>query len=130
MYYLCIFLILILILAIVLIVILPNNEIINYNETDKNIKLLLRQTARWAVASEQDKSPMISVLHANYAIGYLQALQDIATEKEINQYVNFPKFKEILYKIQDNAVKKVVSSCPQYTGDLNKELTLIGIGAF
>ena len=126
MYYLCIFMI----LVIILILLFQNNTENNYNEKDKNIKSLLRQTSRWAVASEQDKSPMISVLHANYAIGYLQALQDIASEKEINQYVNFPKFKEILYKIQDNAVKKVVSSCPEYIGDLNKELALIGIGSF
>lgn len=126
MYYLCIFMI----LVITLILLFQNNTDNNYNEKDKNIKTLLRQTSRWAVASEQDKSPMISVLHANYAIGYLQALQDIASEKEINQYVHFQKFKEILYKIQDNAVKKVVSSCPEYTGDLNKELALIGIGSF
>ena len=50
---------------------------------------MIRQTSRWAVASEQDKSPMISVLHANYAVGYLQALQDIASEKEINKYLDF-----------------------------------------
>lgn len=126
MYYICIFII----IVVSFVLLFQNKPVSCYNEKDKNIKSLLRQTSRWAVASEQDKSPMISVLHANYAIGYLQALQDIATEKEINQYVNFPRFKEILYKIQDNAVKKVVSSCPEYTGDLNKELALIGIGSF
>ena len=128
MYYLCIFII----LVISIIFLLQNKTENNYNENkkDKNIKSLLRKTSRWAIASEQDQSPMISVLHANYAIGYLQALQDIATEKEINKYINFSKFKEILYKIQDNAVKKVVSSCPEYTGDLNRELALIGIGSF
>lgn len=94
---------------------------------NNHIKILLRQISRWSVASEQDKSPMIAVLHANYAVGYLQALTDIATEKEINKYLDFDKFKWQIYKIQDDAVKKAVKVCPQYIGNINKELALLGI---
>lgn len=94
------------------------------------IRKLLRQTSRWAIASEQDKSPMISVLHANYAVGYLQALQDVAEESEINEYVDFKKFKATIYQIQDSAVKKIVQKCPQYIGNVNKELASIGINIF
>ena len=44
------------------------------------LKALIRQTARWTAASQQDKSPMISLLHANYGAGYLQALELIAAD--------------------------------------------------
>jgi hypothetical protein len=107
-----------------------NNLQSNNLQSNNDIKILLRQTSRWAVASEQDKSPMIAVLHANYAVGYLQALTDIATEKEINKYIDFNKFKKKIYDIQDNAVKKVVKVCPNYIGNINKELALIGINIF
>jgi hypothetical protein len=97
------------------------------NNNNNHIKILLRQISRWGVAAEQDESPMIAVLHANYAVGYLQALTDIATEKEINKYLDFNKFKWNIYKIQDDAVKKAVKVCPQYIGNINKELALLGI---
>jgi competence protein ComGC len=96
-------------------------------KNNNHIKILLRQISRWGVAAEQDESPMIAVLHANYAVGYLQALTDIATEKEINKYLDFDKFKWQIYKIQDDAVKKAVKVCPQYIGNINKELALLGI---
>jgi len=96
-------------------------------KNNNHIKILLRQISRWSVAAEQDESPMIAVLHANYAVGYLQALTDIATEKEINKYLDFDKFKWQIYKIQDDAVKKAVKVCPQYIGNINKELALLGI---
>jgi hypothetical protein len=89
---------------------------------------LIRQTARWAIASQQDTSPMIALLHANYAAGYLQALELIATEDEINQFYNLQKLRLKVYGTQDKAAKKVITTCPNYIGpDIDKELALIGI---
>jgi hypothetical protein len=53
-----------------------------------NIQKLIRQTARWATAADQDTNPYIKNLHANYAMGYLMALKEIYTESEINLYGN------------------------------------------
>jgi hypothetical protein len=104
------------------------NYCVNNNDNKyKNIRTLIRQTARWAIASEQDESPMVAVLHANYAVGYLQALQDIYTENDINKFIDLQDFKYKLYKIQDDAVKKVVNICPEYVGDIDRELALVGI---
>ena len=50
---------------------------------DNIIKTLVRQSARWSTAAQQDNNAMISVLHANYGAGYLWALKDIATDQEI-----------------------------------------------
>lgn len=95
---------------------------------DMEIQGLIRQAARWAVASQQDKSPMISLLHANYGAGYLQALELIATENEINRFANLQKLRMKIYGTQDNAARRVITSCPQFVGDdIDKELAMVGI---
>lgn len=92
------------------------------------LKALIRQTARWTAASQQDKSPMISLLHANYGAGYLQALELIATENEINQFVSLQKLRLKVYSAQDNAAQRVFAVCPNFLGnDVDKELVMIGI---
>lgn len=92
------------------------------------VQALIRQSSRWAIASQQDKSPMVSVLHANYAAGYLQALELIATEKEINEFVNLQHLRMKVYSTQDKAVMKAISACPDYVGkDIDRELALLGI---
>lgn len=72
------------------------------------------QTARWATASLQDKSPLISVLHANYAVGYVQALQQAFSEKEI--YDSTGEDVRILSRkcgeIQRKATIELVRRCP------------------
>ena len=92
------------------------------------IDALVRQIARWTVASQQDKSPMISLLHANYAAGYLQALELIATENEINTITNLQELRSKVYQTQDKAAQKVIKTCPNYIGkDVDKELVMMGI---
>lgn len=92
------------------------------------INAMVRQTARWAGASQQDKSPMISLLHANYAAGYLQALELIATENDINQVMNLQKLRVKVYGAQDRAARRVMSTCPDFVGeDIDKELILMGV---
>ena len=110
-----------------------NNYNNNYNNNNNNnnnniIPILLRQITRWAVAAEQDKAPMIAILHANYAVGYLYALMDIKEEKEIEKYIkDFSKLKKKIIKIQDEAVKKAIKVCPEYLKNLNKDLVKLGI---
>lgn len=92
------------------------------------LQALIRQTARWTAASQQDKSPMISLLHANYGAGYLQALELIATENEINNFVSLQKLRLKVYSAQDKAAQRVFASCPNFLGnDVDKELVMIGI---
>jgi hypothetical protein len=103
-----------------------NNSI--KNEKRKQTQALIRQIARWTVASQQDTSPMIALLHANYAAGYLQALELITTEKEINEFTNPQELRTKVYNTQDHAAQQVASSCPGYLGkDIDKDLALMGI---
>lgn len=43
---------------------------------ESNIKKLVRQTARWAIAADQDNNGYIANLHATYAMGYLMATRE------------------------------------------------------
>lgn len=103
----------------------------HHHSNRKNmIQSLLRQTSRWAVASQQDKSPMVAVLHANYAVGFLGALETIATPSDLTRLVDFDLFKNKILHIQDHAVRKAVKACPQYLGpELDKMLVLQSIPA-
>ena len=100
----------------------------NGNGTPKgNIEKLVRQTARWATAAQQDASPLISMLHANYAAGYLWALKDIATPTEIHKAtgVDLKRFEEHIVNVQDATTKKVIKVCPQFKGEVDLYLATI-----
>lgn len=117
------------ILAIVVMYMFFTNKHTCSSSKEHDIQALIRQTARWATASQQDKAPMIAVLHANYAAGYLQALETIASENEINQFTNLRQLRVKVYSVQDKAAMKAISACPQYMGnhDIDKELALMGV---
>lgn len=113
---------------IVLLIFLLMRKDKNASCKNKQTQALIRQTARWAVASQQDTSPMIALLHANYAAGYLQALELITTEQEINQFTNLQDLRKKVYGTQDNAARQVVASCPNYLGEnIDKELARMGM---
>lgn len=109
-----IFIIIILVITIIL--------LYYYNTSSIKIDVLIRQTIRWCIAARQDKSPMISLLHANYGAGYLWALRDIASESEINKIMDFNKLRDIVLKTQDIATKKVADECPGYYKYIDPEL--------
>ena len=83
------------------------------NNKDRDIRILYRQTARYAIASTQDDSPVIRTLHANYAMGYLLALKDIATTEEFARATgsNLLRFERKVAAIQDFSTVQLVSGC-------------------
>jgi len=96
---------------------------------ESNIKKLVRQTARWATAADQDNNGYIANLHATYAMGYLMATREIYTDVEIEKYsgINIRKFETEISAIMDDAIKKLVVLCPtgqpknQYLASISKE---------
>jgi hypothetical protein len=100
---------------------------------ESNIKKLVRQTARWATAADQDNNGYIANLHATYAMGYLMATREIYTDVEIEKYsgINIRKFETEISAIMDDAIKKLVVLCPtgqpknQYLASISKEGMLI-----
>tara|TARA_B100000378_G_scaffold118661_1_gene95213 strand:- start:192 stop:554 length:363 start_codon:yes stop_codon:yes gene_type:complete len=94
------------------------------NFKTKTIKTLLRQSARYTAAAEQDKNPMIALLHANYGIAYLWALRDIANDNDIKAATNIDihKFVNKVTNIQDKLTKKVSGICPSMADNGDKYL--------
>jgi len=92
----------------------------------KTIKTLIRQCARWAVAAQQDKSPLVALLHANYAAGYLWALRDIASDEDIKKIADLDilTFQKKITDIQDKSTKLVSKKCPQFVGT-HSDLSLV-----
>lgn len=83
--------------------------------------ILVRQVARWSLASIQDMNPFIAVLHSNYAAGYLWALKDIYTNIEIEKYtgINVKEFVSLVVKNQDIVSKRLVGVCPNFIPEHN-----------
>ena len=98
------------------------------NTNGSKIKKLIRQSARYATAAQQDESPIVATLHANYAAGYLWAVKDIATPREINRYtgVDIKKFEEHILNVQDSINKKLVQKCPEFAAEVDLYLSSIG----
>ena len=93
-----------------------------------HIQKLVRQAARWSVAAQQDESPIIALLHANYGAGYLWALLDIASDVEIYRStgINIKKFTKKITDIQDQTTKRVSAVCPKFKGNLDSYLLQLG----
>jgi hypothetical protein len=102
----------------------------NYNKRDSFIiKTLIRGCSRWAIASKQDKSPLIALLHANYASGYLWAIKDVFTNEDIHKWtgVNIIDYQDKITSIQDDATKRVSEICPTFAKEIlfDKQLAIL-----
>ena len=93
------------------------------------IKTLVRQCAKYATMAQQDASPMLAVLHANYSMGYLYALQDIAKDNEIQAAtgVDVNVFREHILQVQEEVSKKIIEKIPELQA--NTDLFLSAIAA-
>ena len=102
----------------------------NYNKRDSFIiKTLIRGCSRWAIASKQDKSPLIALLHANYASGYLWAIKDVFTNEDIHKWtgINIIDYQNKITSIQDDATQKVSEICPTFAKEIlfDKQLAIL-----
>ena len=106
-------LILVIVLVLVFVVVRTSNDSGSV-PLYKQIRVLYRQTARYAVASLQDDSPVVKSLHANYAMGYLMALKDLATTEQFARATNdnIMSFERKIVSIQDASTVNLVGDCP------------------
>ena len=107
------FVLLLLLLSLIFILINFTKNKNNITNFDEAIRTLYRQCARWAVASIQDDSEIIRLLHANYAAGYLWAIKDIVSTEDFFRItgVKFLDLESKIVAIQDEATFKLVNKC-------------------
>jgi len=91
------------------------------------IDKMIRQSARYATAAQQDESPLVAVLHANYSAAYFYALTDIASYNEIHNAtgIDVKTFRDHLLRVQDETTRKMVEACPQFRGQIDLFLATI-----
>jgi len=91
------------------------------------INNLLKKSAKWATTAQQDKSPLMANMHANYAVGYLWALKDLASENEIQtaSATSLKQFEEHILNVQEMVTKKVTEACPKFAGEVDLYLSSI-----
>ena len=98
------------------------------NDKKSIIDKMIRQSARYATAAEQDESPVVAVLHANYSAAYFYALTEIASHDEIHAAtgIDVKKFREHMIRVQDDPTRKIIDACPEFRGDTDIFLARIG----
>ncbi len=104
------------------------------NESQQIIKKLIRGCSRWAIASKQDKNPLIGMLHANYAAGYLWALKDVFSDTQIERVTGISNIIDLqndIINIQDFAANNLIDSCKiDITSSLNHDLSKLSRSNF
>lgn len=93
----------------------------------EQVKVLVKKCARWATTAQQDTSPYLSVMHANYATGYLSALKDIATPQQVHRItgIDFTTFEKHILNLQESINQKLVKQSPEFAGEVNLYLASI-----
>jgi hypothetical protein len=97
------------------------------NKNENKIRSILRGSSRFSLASLQDKSPLIALLHANYGTGYFWALRDAFTDKEIYDTtgLNIQEYQQKITDIQDSITKNIIKLCPNFASELDLNLAKI-----
>ena len=94
---------------------------------NEQIKTILRGSARYSLASIQDKSPLIALLHINYGLGYFWALKDAFTDQEIYNSTNLDilEYQTKITNLQDIITKSIIKLCPNFANELDVNLARI-----
>ena len=97
---------------------------------DSQIKTLVQQSAKWATTAQQDTSPYLSVMHSNYATGYLMSLKDIARPIDIHRVtgIDFPTFEKHILNVQEMVNTRLKEKVPEFAGEVNLYLSAIADG--
>lgn len=79
------------------------------------VKKIFHQMSRWSTASTQDENPIVKVLHANYGVGFMMALQSITSDEALERILgvnNIRKLFSEVESIQHKATVELVKKCP------------------
>lgn len=89
--------------------------------TDEGVRAVTRQASRWLIAAEQDRSPLIAAMHAQYGMGHLWALKKLTTPEQFRRVTghDLARFEAEALRIQDRTTVQAVQACPAFAGDVS-----------
>jgi hypothetical protein len=79
------------------------------------VKKIFHQMSRWSTASTQDVNPIVKVLHANYGVGFMMALQSITSDEALEKILEVNNIRGLFSEvenIQHKATIELVKKCP------------------
>ena len=79
------------------------------------VKKIFHQMSRWSTASTQDENPIVKVLHANYGVGFMMALQSITSDEALERIIGVNNIRQLFSEvenIQHKATIDLVKKCP------------------
>lgn len=94
----------------------------------KTIDALMKRSAKYATMAQQDGSPMHSVVHANHAMAFMTAAQEVAgSDNDIRDAtgIDMTIFKDRILSVQHEVTQKTLEKCPQFKGDVDLYLSAI-----
>jgi hypothetical protein len=102
-----------------------------YRNKPPDLKKMVQMCAKWATTAQQDASLLTGMTHANYAMGYLMSLKEMASPKEIHRQtgVDFKKFEEHINNVQDMINQRALKKYPGIEGETDFYLSTIASGA-
>jgi len=95
-----------------------------------DIKTMVKKCAKWATTAQQDASLLTGITHANYAMGYLMSLKEMASPSDIHRQtgVDFKKFEEHITNVQEMMNQRALKKYPDISGDTDLYLSSIASG--
>lgn len=96
--------------------------------SSETARAMLRQAARWTTAAEQDDHPFIALLHANYGVGTIVALRQLAPDGLVYRLTGIDPWRVERYavQVQERAALALSRSCPELAQDLGPLAALGG----
>ena len=79
------------------------------------VKSLVQESIRWSATSSQDANRLLSLMHATYAIAYMNVARHLVPDQDIVRMVGVQP-QELMHDLQEKqnaAVQLICTECPQ-----------------
>ena len=80
----------------------------------KQVHNLVKQSQTWHATAKQDGNPIISLLHADYALAYARIARSLAGDKDIER-ISGVAVDELLFYLEEDqqqAIQALAQKCP------------------
>ena len=80
----------------------------------QSVRKMVKEAARWSTVSEQDSNAMLKLLHATYAVAYLNVARTMAGDKDIEALAKV-RIDELMNKLKarhQKAIRHFSTLCP------------------
>ena len=95
------------------------------NDMVRQIKHVLSEAARWQAMCQQDQNVAMALMHANYAVAYVNVVRQLMTDENIRNSagVNMQEFVMQLHETQQRCLQALSQICPAVQPDNQYAMT-------